>query len=244
MYLRLLRIETREGGASGFQSLYQERILPTLRQIPGCLYAGLLRQWPSSNAFQSLTLWDSVVSAEKYEAEGTFAQLVKEAEPFLASSTEWRLRLLLSPGEESAATTLDRKTFFVGDEGSAVEIEKGAAPYVRIVTLRVDPDRVEEFREIYENRIIPALRSTQGCQGIFLAEGAQDPNSFLSVTVWGREEDSVRYELSGTFDRLTALIRHTLQSLSRWKVALGQQGTGSDEVLEVKGYHWLQGERT
>lgn len=244
MYLRLLRIETREDGAAGFQSLYHERILPTLRQTPGCLYAGLLREWPSENDFQSLTLWDSAESARRYEAEGTFGQLVQEAEPFFASSTEWRMRLWLPGGEPPAEDGIHAKTFFVGEEGGAVEIENGTAPYVRIVNLRVKPERVDEFREIFNQKIIPALRATEGCQGIFLAEGAQDPNSFLSVTVWRSEEDSVRYELSGTFDRLTALIRDTLQSLSRWKVALGPGGTEAGESLEVKGYHWLQGERT
>jgi len=244
MYLRLLKIETREGGAAGFEALYHERILPTLRATDGCLYAGLLRQWPSANNFQSLTLWDSAASAERYESEGTFAQLVKEAEPFFASSTEWRLRLSLPGGEQPVGAGSEAKTFFVGDEGSAVEIEEGAAPYVRIVTLRVDPERLSEFREIYDKRIVPTLRETHGCKGIFLAEGAQDPNSFLSVTVWAREEDSVRYELSGSFERLTAQLRGTLQSLSRWKLALGPGGTGSGEALEVTGYHWLQGQRT
>lgn len=244
MYLRFVRLDLRPESEREFAEFYRERVIPALEATPGCLFVALLRPW-RGEAHKSLTLWESPDHALAYEESGLYHRLLREAEPYLSSTTAWRVRLARDPLETS-----DPGLREIPPEG--YEVETGEAPatsgegeavYVRIVSLRVDPDRREEFVALYHDEVLPALRATGGCRGALLAEGAQSPSSMLSISLWDREEDAVRYEISGEFERLTRRLEKTFSPLYDWKLSLGSGREGRGKGLEVSGYHFAVGKR-
>jgi heme-degrading monooxygenase HmoA len=92
MYLRFIRLVVREGEESAFQKFYRERVIPTLSEVPGCIFAGLLTPWRSEE-HRSLTLWRSEQDAHAYEESGLYQMLLRESMPFLSSRTVWRAKL-------------------------------------------------------------------------------------------------------------------------------------------------------
>lgn len=222
MFLRIVRLQVREAEEAAFTRFYEERVIPALEATEGCLYAGLLAPW-RGDAHQSLTIWSSAESAGAYEAKGLYQQLLSEAAPYLSASTHWQVRLATDPLETSdpsrreipsAGYNVEAQDVSAGIDG------KGHSSFVRIVSLRVDPDHLDEFVAIYREKVIPALRAVTGCRGVFLAEGAHDPNGVLSITFWNREEDAVRYELSGVSEQLSAQLRATISPVYDWRLTL------------------------
>jgi heme-degrading monooxygenase HmoA len=244
MYLRLVRLQLREGAEAKFVAFYRERVIPALEQTAGCLYAGLLGPW-RGNDHQSLTIWRSAREAEAYEASGLYHRLLRESERMLAATTRWRVRTAKDPLE-----TIDGDRREIPPEGYRVEIGDAAKAlesdnpvYVRIVSLRVAPDRHDEFVDRYRERVMPAVERLDGCRGVLLAEGAEDPGSILSISFWAREEDAVRYELSGEFERLTAELQDTFSPVYTWQVVLGAGADRRKQAPKVSGYHVVQGRK-
>jgi heme-degrading monooxygenase HmoA len=115
--------------------------------------------------------------------------------------------------------------------------------FVRVVAIRVRPERRGEFESIYERRILPAMQAAPGCVGIFLAESSRERNEALSITVWEREESAVRYEMTGEYERLVQEIRPTLSPLSPWQLALGEASPGERRGAGVATYQLVHGRK-
>ena len=115
--------------------------------------------------------------------------------------------------------------------------------YVRVVAIHVRPERRAEFEEIYSGRILPAMQAAPGCVGIFLAESSSEKNEALSITVWEREENAVRYEMSGEYERLVQEIEPTLSPLSQWQLTLGESAPESRRGAGVATYHLVHGRK-
>ncbi len=257
MFLRIIRLRVRDADEAAFTRFYEERVMTALDATAGCLYAGLLAPWRGGEAHQSLTIWDSPESARAYEENGLYHQLLREAAPFLSERTEWRIRLATDPLEttDPSRREVPSSGYNVDSAsgGEALETDKRSS-FVRIVSLRVDPDHVDEFVAIYREKVIPALRAVPGCRGVFLAEGAHDPNGVLSITLWNREEDAVRYEMSGLSEELTAHLRSTISPVYDWRLTLDGEGSdrpqpsasgssGGGGGLEVSSYQLVRGRR-
>ncbi len=247
MFLRIVRLQVRPAEEARFTRFYAERVIPALDAIAGCLYAGLLAPW-RGDAHQSLTIWDSEESARRYEESGLYGRLLAEAAPFLAESTAWHVRLATDPLETSdpARREIPATGYNVEAQESRGAMDGGdKSTFVRIVSLRVDPDHLDEFAAIYRDKVIPALREVAGCRGVFLAEGAHDPNGVLSITFWNREEDAVRYEMSGVSDQLTAQLRGTISPVYDWRLTLGAAGDSGSGAsgLAVTSYQLVRGRR-
>jgi len=245
MFLRIVRLRVKEGQEAAFTSFYQERVIPAMAETDGCLYAGLLAPW-RGEGHQSLTIWDSPEAAHAYEDQGLYHRLLAEAKPYLSERTEWRVRLSRDPLETSDPSrreiAADEYTV-EADQGSQALESEGRSPFVRIVDLRVDPDRLADFVAIYTGEVMPALRAQKGCRGVFLAEGADDPSSMLSITLWNREEDAVRYEISGEFERLTDRLKSTFSPVYDWRVSLGGGAEASSSALRVSSYQLVRGRK-
>ena len=259
MFLRIIRLRVREADEAAFTRFYEERVMPALDSTAGCLYAGLLAPWRGGEAHQSLTIWDSAESARAYEEKGLYHQLLKEASPFLSERTEWRFRLATDPLETSDPSRREIPSagynVDAASAGETLESDKRSS-FVRIVSLRVDPDHLSDFIAIYREKVIPALRAVPGCRGVFLAEGAHDPNGVLSITLWNREEDAVRYEMSGLSEQLTGHLRSTISPAYDWRLTLDGDGDGGSggvtglgvgpaggAGLEVSSFQLVRGRR-
>ena len=115
--------------------------------------------------------------------------------------------------------------------------------FVRVVAIHIRPERRKEFEEIYTQRVLPAMQAAPGCVGIFLAESSQEQNEALSITVWEREENAVRYEIGGEYDRLVQEIRPTLSPLSQWQLTLGEGDPENRRGAGVATYHLVHGRK-
>jgi heme-degrading monooxygenase HmoA len=244
-FVRFVRLQVREGREAELWTYYEERVIPALDATEGCLFAGLLRPWRGSD-YQSLTIWQSAEHAHAYETKGHYHALLRGAEPYLSAATSWRVRLGSDPEEtfdhERREIPPDEYTLGAGD-GTESLAETHPSTYVRIVSIRVADGRLDEFRSIYEETVLPVVKKQPGCRGVLLAEGLASRGEILSISLWNREEDAVRYELSGEFERLTHRLSGTFSPLRDWGMSLG---AGSDDPLggtAVEGYHFVTARR-
>lgn len=247
MFMRMLQVKIRPDGIQGLGRLYEERIIPALQSVGGCRYACLMQSAYKSDDVISMTLWQSEAEANNYERTGLFKQLVEEARPFFAESTEWKLQLsedfTLKYAPDSAEPEL--KTYSI-ETTSGATIPTKDVPlhlFLRIVSVHVKPGAFEEYKQLYQSVIIPALLATRGCCYTSLSTATADSTVAISVTLWNSRADANEYERSGTFGRLVQKVSHTLSDLSQWKMeseGKRMRSVTSDDI-EVEGFHLIAG---
>ena len=101
------------------------------------------------------------------------------------------------------------------------------------MSARVEAGKFDELKHRYDQEIKPVLMATKGCRAVFLVENVKRRSRVLSVTIWDSEEDAIRYELSGTFDKLTERVSEFFSGLYQWKLSLSP----SDDSEKVTGRH-------
>ena len=215
MYLRLLRLHVSEDRLEDLQRFYQERVVPVLRSARGCLYASLLQPGAPGGVTVSLTIWRNAQCVREYENGPLFAELVAQSSPISRSASG------TAPASRAAAASAEGYDL-LQDAPSALPASL-ISPHlhVRVVNLRVQEGKSAHLADHYRNDVAPALMALRGCVGAFLAEADGRPRQALSVTFWERDEDAIRYELSGAFDSLTAKLQDSLSNSSLWKQILG-----------------------
>jgi heme-degrading monooxygenase HmoA len=118
--------------------------------------------------------------------------------------------------------------------------------YLRIVSVRVQPKKMNELRAVYAGEIIPALLSTTGCRYAYLTEGIEETDEAISVTIWNSKEDADSYEREGGFSELLSKVRHTFLEVYQWKMALRREFNGevvSSGDYDIEGYSIVSGRR-
>jgi quinol monooxygenase YgiN len=248
MFMRLLHLTITVERQSEFLRLYEEEILPTLQEVEGCRYAGLVQNVQRQGEGMSLTFWDTKDHAEAYEQSGTFQRLLERSRPFFSDSDEWKIQLSENMQLEYAPVPTEPVLkSYIGvsrSDESIAGLGKSTGMYLRIVSMLVQPGRREEFKALYHRDILPALRSARGCHYVHLAENASAEEEFLSITVWRSGEDADQYETSGLFSSLLEKIRPTLSVFYQWKMELdresGRQAVTSED-LAVKRYSIVVG---
>ncbi len=241
--MRLVQVRIRPESRADFQRLYEDVIMPNLQATHGCLYAGLVQSIRSDDEGMSLTIWDSPQHADAYEKSGVFQRMIEESKPFFSNSSEWRVQLTKDLQLEYAPVAQEPvvKSYSHASGAGTGPPAPGYASflYLRMVSMRVQPEKSAEFRFIFENEVLPQLRSTAGCLYVYLVENVEQKDEWLSVSVWNSKEDADHYEQSGVFDRLRAKLEHTFSSLFQWKVGLdkqlGKQAVTTEDV-SVSGY--------
>lgn len=237
MYMRFLRIRVSEDKLWDFQRFYRERVVQALKSTPGCLFSSLLQPAVPGGECVSMTLWKDPESAQAYESGDLFAELLHESRKLLSyRSGEVQSRSGRTPAKAPRA---EGYRVVTGEGGMTPDSPSADKLHVRIVTLMVKEDQAAALAQRFRKEIVPSLVALKGCVGAFLVEGAERPSQALSITLWEREEDAVRYELSGTFDALTAKLKDTLSGIYQWKHSLSaavekEEVTGAD--LHVDRY--------
>jgi|WetSurMetagenome_2_1015567.scaffolds.fasta_scaffold22730_4 quinol monooxygenase YgiN len=242
MFMRLVQVRVREGFLPAVTRLYSRAIAPALATAPGCRYAGLLQSVHHSDECLSLTVWDSEADANAYEQSGLFSTLIDQTRPFQAESSELRLQLsqdlkleyLPVPGTPVVSSL---------PVAAAQTSPPGEHPlrtlWVRVVSLKIRPGKREEFKALYADKAIPALRGLKGCVYVYLAEKEDAPDEVLSFTGWDSRENAERYERGGMFDQLLESQKALLSNMYQLKRAMQGEGVGptvtSDDV-RVESY--------
>ncbi len=247
MYLRLVHLNVKSGKRREMREFYQGRVMSALAQARGCRHAALLEGVDRSDEWLSATFWKSFADAEAYEASGVPEQLVEESRDFIEYQKHLKVALQQDLGVEyeSALRAIDVESFSIEDAGGRIDPRKGPQPYtyVRIVSLKADPEKIDEFIRRWDQVARPILRDTPGCRFAFLSEGVRDRHHMLSVTIWDNQQVALKYEVSGQFDAITRRLQDTLAADRSWKSALGA-GTGSSkDGPEARGYEIIVGGR-
>ena len=249
MFMRLLHTKLKPDGLEIMKKYYEENIVPSLEQTSGCLYACLMLNSHQPDEILSMTLWESEKKANEYEHGGLFQKLMEGARPFFAESSEWKVQLTKDMTLEYAPvpeepTVLSYSVSASSDEGNAAPADRERQSYLRIVSVKLKPGKVDEYRKLYESEIIPALRSTKGCRHAYLTTPSSSENEAISLTLWDSKAEAEAYERSGLFAQLVEKTKHLYSELFQWKMHLdhlhsGQAATSED--LEIHGYTVVTG---
>jgi heme-degrading monooxygenase HmoA len=250
MYLRFVHARVKREAQPVIQRLYDARILSRLQGVTGCLYGGLIMSVEHPDEVISMTIWDSQANAEAYVKSGLFKELLKEAEPYLEDSSEWKielseeLELELNPVPAEPVVKSYNLTAQTGPDVP----DQDAAPrmYLRVVSTKVQAERADELRSIYEREIIPELQRTKGCRYAYLTEGIEERNEAISITVWDTKKDADAYERSGKFSELLGKVEHTFSDMFQWKMALEREFKGNvitSDDYSVESYSVVTGRR-
>ena len=248
MYMRMVQAKIRSESLPDFQRLYEERVIPALQKMEGCVHASLLQSSVHPEDCMSLSLWQQRRHADAYEASGIFSKLLGEATPFFAASSDMSLHLgsdltlRYDPVPEEPVV----KAFDLPAQNESVILPRDPANsiYIRIVTPQIREGKMGEFKAIYTEQILPKLRSANGCLHAYLVENQKRKGQFISLTIWASNEDADNYERSGLFTSLTHEVEHCFAEMYQWKQQLRRESRGhslTSEELSVEGYRVVTG---
>lgn len=248
MFMRFLQLKLKPIYINDFKNFYEAEVTRELHNTPGCLFAGLIKSKPEEDEFISLTFWQTQTQAENYETGGTFQKLFEQAKPFLEESTEWKVQLTenmeLQYGPVEEEPVIKKYVVSVQNkEGNDFQLDSSNM-FVRILSLIIQDDRLEEFKKLYSEIIMPVLKNTKGCRYVFLTESVGTKNEFISVTIWDRKEDAEEYESSGKFQELTEKVKHTFSQLYLWKMSLEKEygsNLKTSEDFKIQIYNVVTG---
>jgi len=247
MFMRLVQVKVRPESSEMLAGLYAERIVPVLQKTPGCIYASLIRSTSNPDESISMTLWETAHDADTYEQSGVFQRLIAEAQPYFSDASEWKIQLskdlTLEYAPVSEEPVIRSYTEMSPSTDRPLLADEGRL-FIRILSVKLQPGKTEEFAKIYHTQILPVLRSVQGCRYAFLTEGVEERNEVISLTIWNSKEAADVYESSGLFKKLTRKVQHTFSELYQWKMAAERRSdvqVTTTEDLNVKGYHVVSG---
>lgn len=248
MYMRLVHAKSKPDSSLKIQQIYDDKIIPRLQKMPGCLCSCLIQNEFHPDEGISLTLWDSQIHAEVYEQSGLFQELLNEVKPYLSDSSEWKIQLSKEMKLEyqpvPVEPVLKAYTSLIQTDSKMIPERELSLMYMRILSLKIKPGKVEEFGKIYEREILPALRSVKGCRYAFMTKGTQDQTEALSLTIWDSKEDAINYESSELFNNLIDKLKDTFSELYHWKIALEKESgkkVVTTEILVSKFYTIVTG---
>ena len=252
MFMRFLQLKLEHEKIIDFREFYEKEVIRALKDTQGCLYAGLIKLKPAANEFISLTLWKTREQAENYETQGAFKKLFEKAKEFLSDSAEWKIQLSedmeLQYGLFDEEPVIKKYLVTVKDRETEDFRLSSSDMFVRILSMTIQKNKLEEFKILYSDIIIPALKQVKGCRYVFLTESVNHDNEFISVTIWDKKADADEYESSGKFRELTEKVKHTFSHLYLWKMSLEKSNgtkikTSEDFKLEqydiVTGHSFL-----
>jgi len=230
MYMRLVHAKYKPEELSQIQQVYNDKIIPRLQQTEGCLGVCVIISELHPDEGISMTLWKTKEHAEAYEKSGVYQELLDKVKPHLSDTAEWKVQLSEDLTLEYHPVTEEPviKTYV-----AAAQMEKEIPPrekthlmYVRIVSVGIQPGKMEEFKQIYTNEILPALKDLEGCGFAFMTENIEEKDTALCVTIWDSKQDAEAYENTGLFQMLKRKVEHTFSGFYQWKMALEKEFGG------------------
>lgn len=98
--------------------------------------------------------------------------------------------------------------------------------FARVTSVSIQLDRVAEVTRIYNESILPSVRSASGNRGVFLLVDAATGKG-MSITVWNTQADGEAYDSSGVYrEHITKVAPFFTApvSLATYEVAAVAQG--------------------
>ena len=77
----------------------------------------------------------------------------------------------------------------------------------RLTFFSVAKENVEELKRIYNEEIVPVIRSQKGSVGAWLLEPTDAKDDFISLTEWLSKADAEAYEVTGTYKEMLKKVK-------------------------------------
>lgn len=94
--------------------------------------------------------------------------------------------------------------------------------FMRILQIRVNLAKLEQFHDFYQNTGVPELQKQPGCLFVGLNQSGPNPEEFISLTFWDSQKSAENYENSGVYQELAEKGREFLAESTEWKVQLSE----------------------
>ena len=94
--------------------------------------------------------------------------------------------------------------------------------FARLTFLSIQPESIEELKRVYNEEVVPVVKSQKGNIGVWLLEPTDSADDFISLTEWISEAEAYAYESSGTYKELVDKLKDKYKnkpSLKTYKVA-------------------------
>lgn len=245
MYVRFVKLRVKPGMDAAYDRFYRAVVAPAVMDCTGCMFAHLIQDEDDASSFISLTFWNSPEDAAAYQDGGRYAELVERHAPFLHDSAEWKMvltdDLTLSYQPVPAEPEVEAFDVAAATEEDAPDEQGISQMYMRIVAGKVHPDKIQEFKQVYRDEVLPELKKVDGCRYAYMVAGKHELE-VMSITLWESKVHAQKYEESGQYEELLSKVRPALSSLANWRMALepGRQSqTTTSEDVEVRGFRIL-----
>jgi heme-degrading monooxygenase HmoA len=250
MFMRFIYLKIKPEFTDVLPSFYNKMILPELQKISGCLFGGLVKKSENPQDYVSVTIWDSLERAEVYEKSESYRKTRDRIRPYLAESSAWEIHLsddLQLQYDSGVEDPVIREYRVTAQQQSDEEPQLADTPlYVRLVSLKIQKGKLDEFRQLFSKEIVPVLQRTGGCRYIYLTESLQDDDEIVSITVWDSKQEADAYEQSGQFEDLVQKVKHTFSQVYQWKMQLEKKSPGkikTSEDMKIEYYGLVSGRR-
>ena len=85
--------------------------------------------------------------------------------------------------------------------------------WIRLIEVKIQPDKQDEIRKIYNEEIVPTMKAQKGNVDVFLMESMDREGQVISFTSWESQEDGDAYEASGTYVEMVNKVKHTFAGM-------------------------------
>lgn len=244
MFLRMVSMGVQEKNSAMFAKAYDENIIAALRHQPGCNFASLLQNIKDPKDCISVTIWESKAATDEYEQSGKFKALVESLRSYYEESDEFELKLTDDLSIEYTPIHHDPsiKQFDDNDTGAEYIQKFNITPYAaKILTITVQAEKVQEFQEIFAEKVISKFKEQKGFIHIILLRKG---NEFNIISFWDETIDLGSTIGEQTLHSLTRNIFKLLPSTVQWQVSHKASRTNyaSSEEITANVYRCLTGE--
>jgi heme-degrading monooxygenase HmoA len=207
------------------------------------VFASLLQNVDDPRECISLTIWESQRTASVYEESGLFPELLNSLRPYFIESNDWELKLSDDLSIEYTPIQIDPSIKGFDEQTEKEGIQKFyTTPYAaKIITLTVQPEKIQEFQDIFVSKIIPKFKSQKGFIHIILL---RKWNEFNIISFWDETIDLKSSMGEPFLDLLARSIFNILPSTVQWQVSHKASRTNyaASEVIMASVYRCLTGE--
>ena len=84
--------------------------------------------------------------------------------------------------------------------------------FARLTFLNIRRGTAEDLKRIYNEEVVPIVKSQKGNVGVWLLEPTSEDDEFVSLTEWMSKADADMYENSGTYRMLVDKLRDSYTS--------------------------------
>ena len=85
--------------------------------------------------------------------------------------------------------------------------------WIRFIEVMIQPGKLDEMRKIYNEQIVPAVKTHKGNIDVYLMESLDRENQVLSFTSWESQKDGDAYESSGAYVQNVNKVKHVFSGM-------------------------------